>query len=146
VIPLFAGLWIIGQVLQGPTAEFSTISVPISAMFLTALAGLTIITGVQATMDRWTDQTWFWIASGYMLTSGTQVLFDPAAAMLQPYRPELGLAIYLLSLGFNVVGYTLVLRGFFLAGRAPRLPATRSAEPVTTLAVGSSGTWAIRKL
>jgi len=144
-IPLSAVLWGVGQVVQGGRAEFSTISVPISSAFLAAAAGFTIITGVQATMERWTDQIWFWTASGYLLTSGSQVLFDPAAAILQSYRPDLGLAIYLLSLMFNIVGYALVLRGFLLAGKALALT-PRSAEPVTTLTVGSSGTWAVREL
>ncbi len=146
-IPLFVIFWTVGQVLQGTEAAFSTISGPIKGTLLTAVAGLTVITRVQATMERWTENTWFWTCAGFMLVYGTEVLFDPTAEMVQSYRPDVALAIHMFRLLLNIVGYGLVLRGFRLPPIQWREPASRgSAEPVSTLTVGSSGTWAIRDL
>ena len=107
----FVGLWIVAQGVQGVTDRFSTISGPIHATMMTAAAGYTLITRVQATGERWTTQPWFWISTGFMLVYGTEAVLDPLWENIFGLRNDLVLAAGVVHHIGSIVGYALMIRG-----------------------------------
>jgi len=124
-LALFVVLWVIAQILQGLSDQFSTVSGPIHAMMVTAAAGFTLINRVQVTDDRWTAQLWFWVSIGFMLDYGTLTVLDPLWENIFGLRNDLVLAAYVFHLVFSLFGYVLLLRGFS-GVPSPRQPTTVS--------------------
>jgi hypothetical protein len=118
VIPAFVVLWSVAQAIQGLDADFGYVSFPIAGLVAVGVAGYTLVTLVQATAGRWTDNLWFWAATGVMVIYGTAVILDPLWFQLFRVRDDLMLAAFAVNVTGNLIGYVLIARGLW------RLPAT----------------------
>ncbi len=113
LIPAFVALWSIAQWIQGLDADFSFVSSPIAGLVTVGLAGYTLVGLVQATGGRWTDNLWFWAATGVMVIYGTAVILDPLWFQVFRIRDDLTLAAFAVNVTGNVTGYLLIARGLW---------------------------------
>lgn len=109
---VFVGLWIAAQWLQGLQNNFSTISGPIHGTVIMAAGSVTLIAKARVATHRWTAQSWFWIAVGFMLVYGTEVLIDPLHQRIFGLREDLATWAFGFHQVCSILGYLLVLRGF----------------------------------
>lgn len=112
---VFAVCWAAAQWLQGVDADFSTVSGPLHAMALSVAAGITLVTQVRVSAERWTEQVWFWTSVGLMTVYGTEVVFDPFMAGVFQIRADLvALAFYFHQFA-SAIGWGLVAIGVWRA-------------------------------
>ena len=109
----FIVAWLGAQWIQGWSAEFSYISVPIAGLVKVGAAGYTLLGRVQSTEGRWTDHLWFWATSGIMVIYGTEVILDPLWVQVFGIRDDLGLAAFVVNTVGNVLGYLMIVRGLW---------------------------------
>lgn len=107
----FVVAWLAAQWIQGRSAEFSYVSVPIAGLVKVGAAGYTLVGRVQSTEGRWTDHLWFWATSGVMVIYGTGVILDPLWAQVFGVRDDLGLAAFVVNTVGNVLGYLMIAWG-----------------------------------
>lgn len=113
---LFAALWVAAQWLQGLEDNFSTISGPIHGTAIMAAGSLTLIANARVGTARWTEQSWFWVAVGFMLVYGTEVLLDPILHRIFPTRDDLANWAFGFHQVCSIIGYLMVWRGFLRRG------------------------------
>ncbi len=109
----FVAGWLGAQWIQGRSADFSFISVPIAGLVKVGAAGYTLVGRVQSTEGRWTDHLWFWATSGVMVIYGTGVILDPLWAQVFGVRDDLGLAAFVVNTAGNVLGYVMIAWGIW---------------------------------
>jgi len=123
-IPVFVLLWGAGLIGQGLNAEFSYLTGPLASVYKTSLAGLTLVSQVSVSSDRWTSRLWFWGSVGVMLIYGTEVILYPLWAHIFRVRNDLVFAAFVLHLTIAVVGYGLIARAYYrIDRRHPERPA-----------------------
>ena len=109
----FVAGWLGAQWIQGRSADFSFISVPIAGLVKVGAAGYTLVGRVQSTEGRWTDHLWFWATSGIMVIYGTGVILDPLWAQVFGVRDDLGLAAFVVNTLGNILGYLMIAWGIW---------------------------------
>lgn len=114
---VFSVLWIVAQIVQGLSTDFSSVSRPIHAAVITIAAGLTLIAYAQVGADRWTDQPWFWGSIGMMVVYGAEVLLDPVISQIFQKRDDLARFALGLHQLLSVAGWALVLRAMLGPGQ-----------------------------
>lgn len=107
----FVVAWLVAQWVQGRSAEFSYVSIPLAGLVKVGAAGYTLVGRVQSTEGRWTDHLWFWATSGVMVIYGTEVILDPLWAQVFGVRDDLSLAAGVVNTLGNVLGYVMIAWG-----------------------------------
>ncbi len=113
VVPWFVAAWAVAQLIQGLDADFSFVSAPVAGLVKVAVAGYTLVGQVEGSPGRWTDNLWFWAATGVMVIYGTAVILDPLWFQLFRVRDDLALAAFGVNVTGNVIGYLLIARGLW---------------------------------
>ena len=125
-IPLYGLVWLVLQVAVERFDRYSTYASPISCLLLVCVAAYTIVSlALRSTEPVW-RQEWLWIASGYMLYFGSEVVLMPLGNLLFAAGPDLS-RIYRI---FTVCGLvaTLLITGGMLCAR-PLLSSGGSSWP-----------------
>ncbi len=109
----FLASWLAAQAIQGRTADFSFVSIPVAGLVKVGAAGFTLVGLIQSTAGRWTDHLWFWASLGVMVIYGTEVILDPLWLQAFGVRDDLSVAAFAVNTVGNVVGYGLIGRGLW---------------------------------
>lgn len=110
---LFGVSWGLAQWLQGTAPLFSEISGPLHSVTLCAVAGFTLVGQVRVSVERWTDELWFWVSVGVMVIYGTEVVLDPLMADMFGSRDDLVKVAYYFHQLASALGWLLVARGLW---------------------------------
>jgi hypothetical protein len=109
----YAVFWVVLELTTHRTGPFHPVLGPVRAMLVVGVAGVTLISRVRATSDRWTGQFWFWSCAAFMLIFGTEVVLDPLLDLTYSLRQDLGLAAFAFHQGVTVVAYLMIARSLW---------------------------------